>query len=257
MLIIGRSLEDLFGLSQPPMLRHLDNLGWVQRSSAEVDRDRILANFGFIIFKEASRLGLPVQVRLFVPGGFPEVNRGELNKSASTDIDERVLKQLLIDSTTPEDINIDRELMYDVLEGAIENLDEAPELRGGPIDPMSTIAPDGGEEPPPAAPKAALSVEEQRSEMVTDLRKRLAAETKAVKREHLKYTRTSRANKQQDEEICDLREQITNLLSRVTSSPGTEAPHRSESVLLEAADVASMVLNEVVQNLTKLPDNRS
>jgi hypothetical protein len=93
--------------------------------------------------------------------------------------------------------------------------------------------------------------------MIKDLRKRLTAETKAVKREHPKYARTLRAKNQQDEEIRDLREQITNLLSRVISSPVTEAPHRSGSVPLEAADIASMTLSAIVQNLTKLPDNRS
>jgi hypothetical protein len=172
-------------------------------------------------------------------------------------MDERIVEQLLINSKTYEDIHLDRELMNDIFEVVIEDPDEAPELLEEPFDPMATTAPDEGEEPPPTAPKVPLSVVEQQSEMIKDLRKRLAAKTKAVKREHLKYGRPWRANKQQDEEICDLRGQITNLLSRVTSSPGTEAPHQSESVPLEAANVASMMLSEMVQNLTKLPDNRS
>jgi hypothetical protein len=99
-------------------------------------------------------------VTLFLPGRFPEVSLGDPNESSSTDMYERIMEQLLINSKTSEDINLDRGLMDDILAVAIEDPDEAPELLDEPINSMSTIAPDEREKPPPAALKAPLSVEE-------------------------------------------------------------------------------------------------
>jgi hypothetical protein len=71
---------------------------------------------------------------------------------------------------------------------------------------MSTIAPDEGDEPPPAAPKWSSSVEEKQREAIKDLRKILAARTKGLKKEHPKYARAMRTTTQQGEELCELKD---------------------------------------------------
>jgi hypothetical protein len=116
MLIIDNSLEHLLGMSQRSIFGHVENLRWAQKGSADVNRNQILASFGFFVFEEADRLGLPVQVRIFGQKMLPTINQGDVSQPATSDVDERIVEQRLINNEAPEDVLLDRGLIEDGVE---------------------------------------------------------------------------------------------------------------------------------------------